>query len=68
MPGEVALEYTPDLIDRTGVRRMVELRVAEDGRDFLIYTFRGTDEAAEMMRFLAEFLPDARFLIQPLRH
>lgn len=47
---------------------MVELRVADDGRDILIYTFRGAAEAAEMMRFLVEFLPGARFLIQPLRH
>jgi len=47
---------------------MVELRVAEDGRDLLIYTFRGAAEAAEMMRFLADFLPDARFIIQPVRH
>lgn len=47
---------------------MVELRVAENGREMLVYTFRGTAEAAEMMRFLAEFLPEARFLIQPVRH
>jgi hypothetical protein len=47
---------------------MVELRVADDGREVLVYNFRGTAEAAEMMRFLAEFLPEARFLIQPVRH
>jgi hypothetical protein len=47
---------------------LVELRVAEDGQDVLIYTLSGVPEAAEMMRFLAEFLPDARFLIQPVRH
>jgi hypothetical protein len=47
---------------------MVELRVAESGHDVLIYTFRGVADAAEMMRFLSEFLPEAQFLIQPVRH
>lgn len=47
---------------------MVELRVAEGGQDVLVYTFRGVADAAEMMRFLSEFLPEARFLIQPVRH
>ena len=47
---------------------IVELRVAEGGRDVLVYTFREVAEAAEMMRFLSEFLPEARFLIQPVRH
>jgi hypothetical protein len=47
---------------------MVELRVAEEGREVLIYTFGKVAEAAEMMNFLSEFLPDARFLIQPVRH
>lgn len=47
---------------------IVELRVADGGQDLLVYTFRGMAEAAEMMRFLSEFLPEARFLIQPVRH
>jgi hypothetical protein len=47
---------------------MVELRVAEEGQEILIYRFGKIVDAAEMMRFLAEFLPDARFVIQPLPH
>ena len=47
---------------------MVELRVSEEGREVLVYTFRATSEAAEMITFLAGFLPGARFLIEPVRH
>ncbi len=47
---------------------MVELRVAEDGRDILVYCFGKISDAVEMMTFLSAFLPDARFLIQPVRH
>jgi hypothetical protein len=47
---------------------MIELRVAEGGEDVLVYTFRTVADAAEMIGFLSEFLPEARFMIQPLRH
>lgn len=47
---------------------MVELRVADEGRDVLVYNFRQLSEAVEMMSFLSDFLPQARFLIQPVRH
>jgi hypothetical protein len=47
---------------------MVELRVTEVGHEILIYRFGKIAEAAEMMNFLSEFLPDARFLIQPVLH
>lgn len=47
---------------------MIELRVAEDGREILIYTFREIAAAVEMMGFLSEFLPEARFVIQPVPH
>jgi hypothetical protein len=47
---------------------LVELRISDEGEDVLVYTFTRITEAAEMMRFLAEFLPGATFLIQPLRH
>lgn len=46
----------------------VELRVSEGGRDILVYTLKSVGEAAEMIRFLADFLPRAEFVIQPLRH
>lgn len=47
---------------------MIELRVAEDGREILIYKFREIAAAVEMMDFLSGFLPEARFVIQPLPH
>lgn len=47
---------------------LIELRVTDGGEDVLIYTFRRMADAAEMMGFLAEFMPDAKFLIQPIRH
>ena len=47
---------------------MVELRVADDGMEVLVYSFGRISEAVEMMSFLSDFLPQARFLIQPVRH
>ena len=47
---------------------MIELRVSEDGQEILIYTFREIAAAVEMMGFLSEFLPEARFVIQPVPH
>ena len=49
-------------------RRGVELRVQEEGEDVLDYAFKAVDEAAEMLNFLREFFPRARFVIQPLTH
>lgn len=47
---------------------MVELRVADEGREVLVYSFGKISEAVDMMSFLADFLPQACFLIQPVRH
>jgi hypothetical protein len=47
---------------------MIELRVAEDGTEILIYKFREIAAAVEMMDFLSGFLPAARFVIQPVPH
>ncbi|MBF9029966.1 hypothetical protein HKCCE3408_06140 [Rhodobacterales bacterium HKCCE3408] len=46
----------------------VELRVSEGAEDILVYTFRSAREAGDMIGFLTEFLPEAKFLVQPLRH
>lgn len=46
----------------------VELRVSDGGAEILVYTMKGAGEAAEMIRFLSDFLPGAQFVIQPLRH
>lgn len=46
----------------------VELRVSEESQEILVYTFKTAKEAGEMVRFLTEFLPKARFLVQPLTH
>lgn len=46
----------------------VELRVRDADAEILVYTFRQVSEAAEMIRFLSEFLPEARFVLQPIRH
>jgi hypothetical protein len=48
--------------------RSVELRVRDEGRDILLYTFDSAGRAAEMIHFLADFLPKAEFVVQPLRH
>lgn len=55
-------------MNRTEPGPRVELRVQEEGRDFLVYALSGIDEAAEMFEFLRGFFPKARFVIQPLRH
>ncbi|MEM1428662.1 MAG: hypothetical protein AAGG09_04315 [Pseudomonadota bacterium] len=48
---------------------MVELRVEEEnGQALLVYALRSLGEASEMILFLKDFLPEARFVIQPLRH
>jgi hypothetical protein len=47
---------------------MVELRVRECDEDILVYTLAGPSKAAEMIIFLADFMPGAQFLVQPLRH
>lgn len=47
---------------------MVEMRVSEAGEEILVYTFKRPSEAAEMIEYLADFLPGAEFLVQPLRH
>lgn len=47
---------------------MVEMRVRDAGEEILVYTFKEPKEAAEMIEFLSDFLPEAEFLVQPLRH
>ena len=46
----------------------VELRVMQDEETILRYLFRTVAEAAEMVLFLADFLPGSRFLVQPAPH
>jgi hypothetical protein len=52
----------------SAMTRSVELRVRDEGRDILLYTFDSAGRAAEMIHFLADFLPKAEFVVQPLRH
>jgi len=47
---------------------MVELRVQNEGDEILVYAFRTLAEAAEMLDFLKDFFPAARFVVQPVRH
>jgi len=47
---------------------MVELRVEDDGQTVLVYALRSVREASDMMLFLRDFLPEATFIVQPLRH
>ncbi|MEM1065512.1 MAG: hypothetical protein AAF771_03065 [Pseudomonadota bacterium] len=46
----------------------VEMRVQENGEDTLVYSFAGVTEASEMLAFLKDFFPGARFVIEPQRH
>jgi hypothetical protein len=46
----------------------VELRVRENGKDVLVYTFKSIESAAEMMHFLSGMMPEVSYLVQPLRH
>lgn len=48
--------------------KRVEMKVRENGADILCYTFGDLTEASEMLTFLKDFLPEATFVIQPLRH
>lgn len=47
---------------------LLTLRVQEGGEDSLVYTFRSVREAADMILFLQDFFPDARFVVEPARH
>ena len=49
----------------TRLRTAVELRVQEEGEDMLVYSYMSLDEASEMLAFLKDFFPRARFVIQP---
>ncbi|WP_156883032.1 hypothetical protein [Rhodovulum sp. P5] len=46
----------------------VELRVMQDGESILLYVFKTIAEASEMILFLSDFLPDAKFVLQPATH
>ncbi len=45
----------------------VELEVYDEDKLQLRYAFATVGEACETMRFLRDFFPDGRFVIQPLR-
>jgi hypothetical protein len=47
---------------------MVRMTVEESGEAILVYTMRSVSDAAEMMLFLRDFLPGARFVLEPVRH
>ena len=47
---------------------MVQLRVQTGGEDILVYSMRSVAEAADMVLFLRDFLPEARFVLEPLLH
>ncbi|MEM6739122.1 MAG: hypothetical protein AAF646_03340 [Pseudomonadota bacterium] len=47
---------------------MIELRVEDNGEAMLVYVLSTISEASEMIVFLRPFLPEARFVVQPLRH
>lgn len=44
------------------------MKVRDADGEMLSYTFRTMAEASEMLHFLKDFLPEATFVIQPLRH
>jgi hypothetical protein len=47
----------------------VELRVQENDKDVLVYSFENTQKAAEMIDFLSGMMPPSMtYLVQPLRH
>lgn len=46
----------------------VALQVRPAGSAMLEYSFATTQEAAAMVAFLREFLPDAQYVIQPVQH
>ena len=47
---------------------MVQLSVEQDGHVELVYALRDLEAAGEMFRFLRDFFPAARFVIEPLPH
>lgn len=46
----------------------VELKVEEEGRVILRYTFPYLRDATEQFVYLRDFFPQSTFIIQPLRH
>ena len=77
--GEESVDYRPGNRDdlrhrgawgagRQGDDMRIELRVSEAGEDILVYNFQTPAEAGEMIHFLSDFFPSARFTVQPLRH
>ena len=47
---------------------MIEMNVFDEGENILHYQFGTILEASEMLVFLKDFLPEASFVIRPLRH
>ena len=47
---------------------LCELRVREGRADSLVYVFRSMRDAIAMVQFLKDFMPDAEFVIQQVRH
>jgi len=55
-------------MSRAGHGNWVELRVQENGEDTLVYQFPTIAEAVEILEFIREFFPGAKFVLEPLRH
>jgi hypothetical protein len=47
---------------------MICMTVRQDGEDILVYRFGTMREAAEIFDFIADLMPGAQFIIEPLRH
>ncbi|MCU0906383.1 MAG: hypothetical protein MUF73_02825 [Rhodobacteraceae bacterium] len=49
-------------------RQLVALRVEEDEHGVLLYAFRDAQAAADMVAFLRDVMPRARFTVEPAYH
>ena len=47
-------------------KRGVRLAVLEASEEKLVYAFETAGEAAEMIAFLREFLPEAEYVVEPV--
>lgn len=57
-----------DSLDRAHCPAGIEMQVIDDGVLALHYSFNTIAEAAEIIDFIKEFFPKAKFVIQPLKH
>jgi hypothetical protein len=44
------------------------MTVRENGEAILVYRFNSMREAAEIFDFISDLMPDAQFVIEPIRH